>query len=529
MKKQLTMSSLGSNGRLGNQLFQYASLMGLSMKFNADLCLGDWSYRDHFNHSFPSALPDCPQVIKVKEPTFKYVPNWPYIEENQAVDIWGYLQSEKYWKHCEGHVRKALTFKPEFVEQCRARFDEEDLKDVIAISIRRGDFVSNPNYEQLPIVSYYILALFEHFPDWRKRNIIIFSDDIPYCRVHFNTLENVMYSENNSDIEDICLMSQCKDFIIANSTFSWWGAYLSNTKGKIIRPKKIFAGDLAKSNDESDFYPPEWIVFDHHNPDGTLKKINLSDVTFTIPVAYDHENRRENLDLCIRTLKRNFDCDIVVCEQVGVYASRRFEYVISIGARGYIPFPSEKFHRTKMLNIMARYTKNPIVFNWDADVFIAPLQILEAVEMLRKDYDLVLPYNWAFARLPRDVWFVKIRDYEDIGMVGDKRFNGMNTSDVVSFGGAVGFKRESFIRGGMENERFISYGPEDVERWIRFTKLGYRCGRAKGSNLYHMNHYIGPNSSPRHADFNRNSEEYAKVARMSTEELEAYIKTWNWL
>jgi hypothetical protein len=523
----ITSSDHLTNGRLGNVLFRYASLIGLAKKHNTKLALPEWKYEKFFNGEYPTGNIEGRLIL---EPVFNYVEDWPYIGENENVDIKGYLQSEKYWKPYEKEVRNMLSFQEGFKHSVRRYFDSKKVfeKTTIAISIRRGDYVGNPNYELLPI-TYYILALFEHFPNWRQCNVVVFSDDIPYCKVHFDCLDNVFFSENNSDIEDLCLMSQCDHFIISNSTFSWWGAYIGEKKySKIVRPNYLFAGHLLKANDFKDFYPERWIKFDHKKETTENKKIDLRDVCFTIPVSYDHEDRKENLDLCIAILRKNFDCEIIVSEQG---SEPKFNYLQESERVNKYIFDTQggKFHRTKMLNDMAKATECPIIFNWDADVLIAPFQILESVNQLRNGADMSFPYKWAFARMPRAQWFTKIRDYEDIGLVGSTRFNGMNTNDVTSVGGAVGFRKKSFFEGGMENENFISYGPEDVERMIRFRKLGYKIERSLGGCLYHIDHYVGPNSSSKHTYFKANRGECERVEIMSKDELEVYLSTWPWV
>lgn len=524
----LTSSNHLINGRLGNMLFRYCSLMGIAKKYNTDLKLPEWEYTKYFRGSYPAGEV---QGRRVAEPTFSYVEEWPFINETENIDISGYLQSEKYWKHCEGYVRSQIEFQPDFKDSVRRNFDKLNVfeKTTIAISVRRGDYVNNPNYELLPI-TYYVLALHEHFPHWKQCNIVVFSDDIPYCKVHFDCLENVFYSENNSDVEDMCLMSQCNHFILSNSTFSWFGAYIGERiNSKIVRPNYLFAGKLLAGNDFKDFYPERWICFDHKKETTENKKIDLSDVCFTIPVRYDHEDRKENLDLCIAILRKNFDCEIIVHEQGE--ESPHFEYLISEGRVDKYSFASHGglFHRTKMLNDMARQTEKPIIFNWDADVIIAPFQILEAVNLIRLGADMVYPYKWAFARMPRLQWFVKIRDYEDIGMVGSTKFNGMNSSDVTSYGGAVAFNKASFIEGGMENENFISFGPEDSERLVRFRILNYTIQRTRGGCLYHLDHFVGPDSSKKNKHFDHNHAEYDRIEMMSKDELRDYVKTWPWL
>ncbi len=547
--KQITMSTFGNNGRLGNQLFQYASLLGLAAKFGARLQLPPWPYAKYFEGVFPEQPPEediaewqKPNCIAVKEQTFGYVENWPPIKENDSVDIWGYLQSYKYWETPEAFEKldKALSFKDEVIKSTLATFkDFDNEKRPIAISIRRGDYVGNSNYAQLGVIGYYYLALNQNFPDWRERQIIIFSDDIPYCRVHFGGLGNVVFSENNSDIEDICLMSCCHDFVIGNSTFAFWGAYLGSYDSpatKVVRPVRHFDGLLKRQNDIKDYYPPDWIPFDDRDHTTATKRIEATDVCFTIPVFNDHPDRLENLALCINMLKKNFNCSIIVMEQyLSDHRNEEEKDVEFLFSNMYLGFKNPYFHRTKMLNDMAKYAYKKlncnIIFNWDADVFIPPLQILESIQALRSNKaDMSFPYNWAFARMPRKTWFETIRNHEDIGMVKSTQFNGMTVGhDVRSVGGAVGFRYDAFVNGGMENENFISYGPEDVERVSRFEKLGFKIHRTVGPNLYHMNHWCGPNSDRSHAHFVSNQKEVERIQKMSVPDLEEEIVTWSWV
>jgi hypothetical protein len=173
----LTFSKFGKYGRLGNQLFQYASLIGLSTKYNADLQLPAWDYSEYFEGDFP-VLTKNVKAQTTKEPAYHYSPEfYDRLNWKQDVDLLGYLQSEKYFAHCKELVRERLTFKKDFAEKVMQPYRELFKKPVIAISIRRGDYVDNPNYQLLPI-TYSILSLFEHFPDWRERfNLLIFSDD----------------------------------------------------------------------------------------------------------------------------------------------------------------------------------------------------------------------------------------------------------------------------------------------------------------------------------------------------------------
>ncbi len=526
---KITMNDFGSNGRLGNCLFQYASLLGIANSNNKKLQLPSWDKAIYFTGKFPVKEVDF-EYDNLEEEDFSY--NKLELYNKQNYNLKGYYQSERYWEHCKDLVKEQLTFKDIFITETIATFTSKNGiqvwdKPTIAIHIRRGDYVNNPNYYQLPI-HYYIQALTKNFINYESNyNIIFFSDDIEYCKTHFGCLHNAYFSEGNSDIEDLCLMSQCDNFILSNSSYSWWGAYLYNgdvgfdndlVYGKVIRPNYLFDGALFEVEDDKDFWIKDWIVFDHKT-----NKIDLSDVNFTIPVSYDHNDRKENLQLCIDILNKNFITNIIVCEQGG----NKFKDLN--GFYIYLLDNSKDFHRTKMLNNMARLSSTHIIANWDADVFVPPMQLLKAVQQIRDGIsDMVYPYDGRFGRIRRTPYYDLINKTKDIGIVKYEDITGISKINLKSVGGAVLFNKESFIKGGMENENFISFGAEDLERYERFTKLGFRVSRVSGI-LYHLNHFIGINSSKENPYFIWNQMEYIKVKLMSVKKLTKYILEWEWI
>lgn len=516
----ITFSRLGKHGRLGNQLFQIASMIGFAKKYNCDLALPPWDYDRYFQNKVKGLImPPGGGLPTVREPNYHYVPEfWDQHAEmfrtKPAVDIIGWLQTEKYWEHCQDEVRSILAFNDKFRFTVMGTYAEALSRPTIAISIRRGDYVDNPNYDLLPI-DYYLAALIKHF-SVEDYNLIIFSDDFKYCRTHFECFANVYFADG-SDIEQLCLMSLCDNFIISNSTFSWWGAYLGEKPGKkVIRPAHLFAGPLLAKCDFKDHYPERWTLFDHK----AAQKFDLKDVTFTIPVAYDHHDRYANLSLSVCMLQRFFDTNIIISEQGG----NKFE---SFGQWcQYVQFKDHYFHRTKMLNEMAVLAKTPIIVNWDADVFVPPAQILKAVTAIRRGFaHMVYPYDGRFARVPR-AQFVKLEKYLDVGVLQDD-YKGMGADDKLSVGGAIVFKKDSFIAGGMENEKFISYGPEDVERYERFTRLGFNVTRIKGP-LFHIDHFRGKNSTIYHHHAKANEKELSRLQRMPNSQLRNEIAQWPW-
>jgi len=525
MKKQITYSKLGKNGRLGNQLFQLASTYALGVQTGRDVLLPtDWEYKKYFKNIEDKVYFNDTKGFKISERVFNYDIELRTTIDNCSVptiDVRGYLQSEFYFQPLTQEVRRLLQFTDDFVTQTTEIFKQNGVfdKKTIAISIRRGDYVNNPNYINLSI-AYYINTLMHYFPNYKDMNIIIFSDDIPYCRTHFGCLKNVYYSENNSAIEDLCLMSQCDHFILANSTFSWWGAWLGEKVDSIIiRPQRTFNGDLLMENGEGNtLYPTRWI----NNVNDYNCKIPLVDTTFIIPYKEDSEDRKKNLELCVALLQKDFKTFITI----GIAAEDKKDYYNPLVQRIEC---GNVFHRTKMLNEMTKNTGTQYIANWDCDVFIPPLQILLAVQRLRTtDTVLSYPYEWAFARMPRNKWYNEIKSVLDIGIVGDHQFNGMLRSDEESVGGAVIFNKELYTNCGLENENFISFGPEDLERIARVRLLGKKVYRT-GGNLYHLNHWVGDDSTTNNPYFQANNIEFDKIREMSQSRLIDYINTWKWI
>jgi len=260
----ITHKSIGYSGRLGNQMFQYAALKALSLKTGFkmflpnntsikpdgcfDMTNNKWiEYKldllDCFNLSCPildNALPNHYQ-----EHSFEFKPF--NIPDDTSID--GYFQSYKYFKDFKQEILNDFKFRDEILNKCQEKISK--YKNPISIHIRRGDYVNHPNY--WVVTPEYIQAALEQFSD-NKYTFLIFSDDIQWCKEIFP--EGVIFMEGNNQFEDLCLMSLCNHNIIANSSFSWWSAFLNKNKNKrVIAPQMWY----SEYKDLSDLYPQQWL------------------------------------------------------------------------------------------------------------------------------------------------------------------------------------------------------------------------------------------------------------------------------
>ena len=212
-------------------------------------------------------------ISKVKRKILKgsafYEPNLLYHSTINGVTknvyLEGYFQSERYFSKYRSEIIDLFKFTKEPSVQTQEAIDSISKQNTIAIHIRRGDYQTNKKIKSihgvLPL-SYYKKAL-EHF-DLSNHHILFFSDDIDWVKNHFDFLtENqstfVNWNTGDDSWQDLYLMSKCHNFIIANSSFSWWGAWLSTHKNKsVICPQTWFA-DKDRNSLTSDLIPTNWI------------------------------------------------------------------------------------------------------------------------------------------------------------------------------------------------------------------------------------------------------------------------------
>jgi hypothetical protein len=297
-------------GGLGNQLFQYAAGKSLAARLGAELCLDVTWFKSNKQRVFhlpflniesrlatrkeiqyfidrpvfmdrlhkwihPDAAMDArrpsdhsrrhekPRTARkglyYKEPHFHYDKAFQSLSGDVCLD--GYWQSEKYFQSIAGVIRKQFTV--------RTAPDAKNLEfaqgitscESVGLHLRRGDYATNPELHLvhgLCDAQYYFQAVKHLLSELQAPEFFVFTDDPEWARQNLQIPSPFVVVDHNGaqrDYEDLRLLSLCKHTIMANSTFSWWGAWLNANKSKrVIAPGRWFRVEM----DESDLIPDGW-------------------------------------------------------------------------------------------------------------------------------------------------------------------------------------------------------------------------------------------------------------------------------
>ncbi len=278
------------NGGLGNQMFQWAfgyalekesgfetlfdmsffekkyarpyelDIFSLKAKLVEDFWLKlklqlIWKFRKHIKNKSFLGLTFFPEPhFEYYKYAFQLVPN-TYIE--------GFFQTEKYFNKHENEIREAFTFKSKPAKFNQYLIEQMCESNSVSVHIRRGDYVQKKRYQDVYAkcsLDYYKRGVEYIASKYENPKIYVFSDDIPWVKANWTLpYETVFVNHNTGDksFEDMRLMSNCKHNIIANSSFSWWGAWLNKNPQKIvIAPQKWF--NDGKIN-QDDVIPENWV------------------------------------------------------------------------------------------------------------------------------------------------------------------------------------------------------------------------------------------------------------------------------
>ena len=256
-------------GGLGNMLFQIAATKSISIDNKTECSFpnlythlqylnSDKSYNPSLNHSgeYMSILKNLKTTPSTTNKVYRYPFTYlqpPPFDNDVIID--GFFQSEKYFVHNRESILNFIKPTQEIIDIINEKYGGIINGKSTSIHIRRGDYVNHPNHHPVQSIEYYNNAI--NLLKDNTDNFVVFSDDIAWCKEHLN-YDNIIYIENEKDYIEVYLMSLCDNNIIANSSFSWWGAWLNQNNDKIVvGPNKWFGS--AINHNTSDVIPETWI------------------------------------------------------------------------------------------------------------------------------------------------------------------------------------------------------------------------------------------------------------------------------
>ncbi len=283
-------------GGIGNQMFQYAAGRSLSLHLNDyyTLDLKDFDrYALHHGYELKRVFdvpiePTSPDKLRsvlglsrlsllkkilrrrqfsilrgqkfIVEPHFNF---WPkFFSLKSGSYLHGYWQSEKYFKSIEKVIRDDFSFKKPLAEKNLLIANQIHQTNAVSLHIRRGDYLTDAKTNRIMSVcdiSYYERAISYMAAKVSNPVFYVFSDDMDWVKQSISITYPSVYVDHNRGEDsyvDMQLMSLCKHHIIANSSFSWWGAWLNPSAKKIVVAPKLW---FKNGNNDSDLIPNEWI------------------------------------------------------------------------------------------------------------------------------------------------------------------------------------------------------------------------------------------------------------------------------
>lgn len=289
------------NGGLGNQMFHYAAGCVLAEKHKTRLLLDTRLFNKYVSHNgfeldrifnidsniakkheikkligWRASAIGQKLIYKIKDTNYlsflqrthyyqeKYIPfNEDFFSINDNCYLFGNFQSERYFENYKELIQKKFDFKIPLSKQNSFIADKIKITpNSVSVHVRRGDYVNNANaiaiyYTCTP--EYYERAMKQIANEMEEPTYFIFSDDIEWVKNNLSFPKNSYFIEHNNGLEsynDMRLTSLCDHHIIANSSFSWWGAWLNLKKNKIVIAPRLW---FANGDDCSTIVPDGWL------------------------------------------------------------------------------------------------------------------------------------------------------------------------------------------------------------------------------------------------------------------------------
>lgn len=255
----ITIDNFGERfGRLGNQLFQLGLLFAIRERrgFEFYLAHDGESVWDCFDLDVPSDGPPGTHRFYEESGSCNYDPR--VFDQPDSTTYNGYFQSYRYLEDCKPAFTRFLRFKFDHRARSEATLfalRRQYRRPLVSLHVRRGDYL-NPDAEHvwgnLVNDGYYTRAVEAIGHDV---TYVVLSDDMDWCREFFD-LERVVFADVDH-CTALCLMTGCDVNVVANSSFSWWGAFL-NPAAEVYAPGRWWAGGAPPNDRQDDIVPPAW-------------------------------------------------------------------------------------------------------------------------------------------------------------------------------------------------------------------------------------------------------------------------------
>ena len=250
-------------GGLGNYLFQIASTYSKSIDENLNffLDINDISVAHSNPDNYKNNIFRKLKFQEIKKPYYQYnEPSFNYLKTPKFkydIKMAGYFQSEKYFINNRKKILDLFSIDDETNDYLKTKYGDILNENTCSLHVRRGDYVKLRGFHPTQSIEYYKKSV-KHIGE--DSHFLIFSDDIKWCKKNLSFIKNKTFIEGNTDYQDLYLMSMCKNNIIANSSFSWWGAWLNKNRHKKVVSPKVWFGKKNKHLNTDDIHCKKWIV-----------------------------------------------------------------------------------------------------------------------------------------------------------------------------------------------------------------------------------------------------------------------------
>tara|TARA_R110000868_G_scaffold8986_1_gene45525 strand:- start:15157 stop:15993 length:837 start_codon:yes stop_codon:yes gene_type:complete len=275
----ITIKGLGKSGDLGSQLQQYASLHAIAKENNKVIAFPESSLIQGWGFKF-SKLIDIPLTIMPEDFFCDFVdiepngmmikdPNMFKLDSNINYNISGLFHLFHYWHPKYSNDILNMSLNKDYENAAKELYKKIKVQDkeLVSIHVRRGDYLLPQHHHFCKLDNNYYESALQYFLDHiEKYHFVIFSNDIEWCKENLIEGEMVTFMQQGQDCVDMILMSMCDHNIIANSSYSWWAAYINkNENKKIICPTNYLKSYSEFNFVNGNYYPNAWKNIDNES------------------------------------------------------------------------------------------------------------------------------------------------------------------------------------------------------------------------------------------------------------------------